>query len=366
VRILFDAFWWTVGPHSNRQVLREFVRAWAAEHPEDEIVLAVRRGAARDAARDAPAGAQIVEARLRPQGLVAILELPRIARRVGADAIVAHNFTPRSGRSLVFVHDLMFETSPQWFGRAELAYFSLMTRTLHRAAVVATSSRAEAERIARVAPRAGRVLPVGLALPPGMAAGVERRPGWLPERAASFLLVVGRLNVRKNLELAIEAAIDSGRATSERPLVIVGERSGVATTLSDRARAAIASGAVLVPGFIADDELVWLYRRTALFLFPSLDEGFGIPLIEAIAFGAPILASDIAVFREIAGDRASYADPLDRTAWSESIARLVDAGARPEPADPESLGYSWPLAARRLRAALAATIDADEPPRSAQ
>jgi glycosyltransferase involved in cell wall biosynthesis len=358
VRILFDGYWWAAGPHSNRQVLREFIFHWEREFASDELVVAVRHKHLALARSELPARVRVVGTRLFPQGLSAILELPILARRVRADLTFTHNFTPIAGRSMVFVHDLLFETDPQWFTLRERMYFSWMTRTAGLASQVVTSSAAEAARITAVARPRHAVVPVGLGVPPGLSAAVPQPLDSLAD-VQGFLLVVGRLNVRKNLEVALEAAVRSGRATPERPIVIVGEASGRTPDLPEAVRAAVARGAVRFAGFVTDDQLAWLYQQTDLFVFLSLDEGFGIPTLEALQFGAPILASDIPVFREILGDRALFVDPRSVEAVAAAIGSALDAyrsSGKPKPCPADNLGYSWSASVHRLRATANKTL----------
>ncbi|CAN5138672.1 glycosyltransferase family 1 protein [soil metagenome] len=354
MRILFDGFWWSSGPYSNRQVLREFVFGWERLYPGDELIVAVRHSAAEGARAELPARVEVVTTRLAPQGISAILELPFLARKVRADLTLTHNFSPLWGRSAVFVHDLMFETSPEWFTGRERAYFSLMTRTLPRATTVFTSSATEALRIEKEGRPRAAVVPVGLGFPPGLELTTPKAPAEV-EGVDSFLLVVGRLNVRKNLANALEAAVRSGRVDPRHPIVVVGEPSGKGAELPPEVVAAMDDGSVRFTGFISDDELAWLYGHTSLFLFLSLDEGFGIPCLEALYFGAPVLASDIPVFREVLGGRATFVDPLSVDAISDAIALCLDrtaGAARPQPVRSEELGYSWDESVRRLRSAI--------------
>ncbi len=111
------------------------------------------------------------------------------------------------------------------------------------------------------------------------------------------------------------------------------------------------SGAVRFLGFVSDAQLAWLYATSNLFVFASLDEGFGMPALEALHFGAPVLVSDIPVFREILGDHAQYVAPTDVAAVTSAIDAMAHT-PRPEPLDPESLGYSWRTSAQTIRAAL--------------
>jgi glycosyltransferase involved in cell wall biosynthesis len=358
VRILFDGFWWASGPHSNRQVMREFVLHWEREFVDDEIVLAVRRKDLDRARAELPARVRLVGTRLWPQGLSAIVELPWLAHRAQADLCLTHNFTPLTGRSLVFVHDMLFCTAPEWFTLPERVYFSLMPLTARRASVVATSSRHEAQRILSVARLRKEAVPVGLAVPPGLLLAKPVPYPWL-EGLDGFLLVVGRLNVRKNLELALTAALRSGRVSPACPVIVVGEPSGRATQLPEALRAAAHDGSLRLVGFVDDGQLAWLYRHATLFMFLSLDEGFGIPCLEALHFGTPVLASDIPVFREILGDQAWYADPRSVDAAAAAIGVALDAIAQGAPRvqrRPEELGYSWAESVRRLRVAAQAVM----------
>lgn len=358
MRVLLDGFWWRRGPHANRQVLRELVLGWARQFPADELVLAVQRHDQEAARAELPARVELVPTRLRPQGASAMVELPLLARRVRADVTLTHNFTPWSGRSCVFVHDLMFETNPEWFTFAERRYFSWMTRTVPRADLVLTSSRSEADRIERVAKPRQKVVPIGLGVPTDLLdAQVEPVPGL--DRLDGLVLVVGRLNVRKNLGNAIEGALSSGLVSEKLPVVVAGERSGRAAELSPAVRAAVDRGLVRFVGFIPDAQLAWLYRHASAFVFMSLDEGFGIPALEAMTFGTPVVASDIPVFREILGTHAEFADPRDTAAIGRALAavlRAVRQQGRDDDRRAAAAAYSWRRSVTALREAVSTLL----------
>ncbi|MHA6693426.1 glycosyltransferase family 4 protein [Homoserinimonas sp. A520] len=351
MRVLFDGFWWVRGPVSNRQVLREFIFAWAREFPEDEVIVAVRRRDREVARAELPAAVAVVGTCLSPQGISAIAELPFIARRMRAEVTVTHNFTPAFGRAAVFVHDYMFLTTPEWFTRKERAYFALMPLTARRANWLFTSSKSEAARISRLS-RSRAVVPVGLAVGSGLTGASPRRPAELEGLSDGFLLCVGRLNARKNLANTIEAALASGRVTDAAPLVIVGEPQGRNAVLPDGVAEAVERGAVRFLGFIDDGELAWLYGNASALLFLTRDEGFGLPALEALHFGAPVVVSDLPVFREILGDRAAFADPANVVAIAAAI-RAVPP--RIEAVDTTTLGYSWEESVRRMRGAITAS-----------
>lgn len=353
MRILFDGFWWAEGPVSNRQVMREFVFAWERRFPADEIVVAVPRAAAALARSELAPRVRVMETRVPQHGLSALVEVPFVSRRVRADRTVTHNFSPLFGRPAVFVHDVMFITNPEWFTWAERAYLAFIPASLGRARWILTSTATEAMRISRQLRGHPNVTAVGLGLSPGISGAVPRRPKGLGE-VEDFLLAVGRINVRKNLSTAIEAAVRSGTATPQTPLVVVGEPEGRAAGFGPAVTRAVESGAVRFLGFIDDANLAWLYSRARVFLFLSLDEGFGMPTLEALSFGASIVASDIPVFREILGDRATFSDPLDLDAIAASIV-VAFAESPPVPIDVTMLGYSWDLSVERMRRLLTDT-----------
>lgn len=349
MRILFDGYWWQDGPAANRTVQRELLIAWARRFPRDEITVALRDDADPSGL---PSHAEIARTRGWPHALSNRWELPRIARRVRADVTLCHNFAPASGTSAVFLHDVMFEEQPAWFSPAERLYFSRMLPWARSASVVATSTRTEADRVMRHAPSLPTPVVTGLGVPPGLAGGM-RRPPAVPD-GAEFALTVGRLNVRKNLETVMLAAAHAARITPEHPLNIVGStaHSGRGARIPERARPLLDDGRIVLLGAVTDEELAWLYRHAALTISLSLDEGFGMPAVEAATFGSPLLVSDIPVFRETVGGYATFVPPLD----ARAVAEALDAawGVRPDDAARERAigGYGWDGAVHALRRAI--------------
>jgi len=350
VRALVDGYWWVEGPPSNRLVQRELIRRWALRHPDDELVLVVPQVhvAQVRADHDVPEGTAIVGAQLRPHGLAVMAEYRSIARRVGVQVAVTHNFVPWGFPSVVFVHDVLFQEHPEWFTLGERLYLKPISLMLGRADVVVTSSQHEASRIERLNRGVVHVGAIGIAPDPRLTEGPGERPRGLPD-VDEFVLTVGRLNVRKNLSTTIAATLRSGAIGTRRPLVVVGERDGRGPVFSHEVHRAVEAGSVVFPGRVTDDELAWLYRHASLFVFLSLDEGFGLPPVEALAFGTPVVASDIAVFRETIGQHARLVDPLDVDSAAAAIAaRLREPGGL-TPVAP----LSWDDAADALRAAVA-------------
>lgn len=351
MRVLFDGYWWVHGPGANRTVQREIITAWRASHPDDEIILALRRRHLDPIPDDVPEGLSVARTHLWPQALSNAIELPLLARKLGADAIVAHNYAPLFRRNLTFIHDVMFQEHPEWFSRAERLYFSLMPVLARRATRLATSTRTEATRIRRLNPRLRPAAAVGLSVGNDLHARDRHRPAGAMD-VDTFAVTVGRLNIRKNLAASIEGAALATSVTPETPLLIVGSahHSGVETALTPAALAAVDRGEARFMGHVSDAELAWLYANASLVTNLSLDEGFGLPPIEAARFGAPLLVSDIPVFRETVGTVAHFVDPR---ATPADLGLAIDrAWARPGDAvDYRELEhrYAWSEVARSLR-----------------
>jgi len=319
LRILFDAYWWHRGPRANRMVLQQTVTEWVRRYPQDEVILAVPRGVPN--AIQVPTPGRVVTTKAKRHPVINRLELPGLARREGVDAVLAQNFAIRHPRSGVYLYDTIFQSNPEFFTWIERHYFALMPRYARDAAVVFTGTHSERRRILRHNPQLGRVVVTGLAPSSEMLNSVPRAPelGLVPRR---FMLTVGRINVRKNMARTIAAALRSGVVSPDCPLVVVGARSGRVARLGEAA-SAVEAGLVRLVGSVSDPEMHWLYENCRLFLGLSLAEGFGLPPCEATSFGAPVLVSDLEVFRETLGRGASFVDPTDLEAIASMIRSMT-------------------------------------------
>jgi glycosyltransferase involved in cell wall biosynthesis len=343
MRVLFDAYWWVEGQPSGRRVVDSFVRTWAATWPEDELTVAVPRRHV-DQVRELVGGApiRIAPVRLSLHGASVLAELGAAA---DADVLISQNFTPLRTRALraTFIHDLMFDEHPQFFTRLERLYFAGMPWSARRADLVLTSTRAEADRIARVRPGlAAKVVPVGLGVPESFRSRRATDPG-LDLAPGGFLLCVGRLNARKNTGRLVEAVLAAGLVTPDRPLVVVGEPDGLAAARHDPG-----DRRVRFVGGVDDGGLAWLYQNCRLFVFPSLDEGFGLPVVEAALSGAPMALSDIPAFRELAPG-AAFFDPRDPASIAAAVRTELAGPPSPSPAVEVP---AWSEVVGRIRAAV--------------
>jgi glycosyltransferase involved in cell wall biosynthesis len=357
MRVLLDGYWYVNGPPSGRMILREIVSTWHRIHPTDTLDIVVP---ARDinSCEDMGDQVQFLPSRLRLHPAINGLELPRIARRHGPyDLVLTQNFGSRTPNSAAIIYDVLFQTNPEWFSLKERAYFRLIPATARWARIVFTESETESARIQDGNPRLRDVRTIGLGIPTGLTAKarIEAVAGLTPGR---FLLTVGRLNVRKNLARTIGAALASGQATPDRPLVIVGSPSGKASDRSSEIDDGIARKAVVFVGGVDDAALGWLYRNCAVMIFASLDEGYGLPPIEALRLGARVVVSDRPIFHETLGELPVFVDPLDEKSIADGLATaLSDAFDLPE--EPFIPGATpWATVVDRIRTPFAGRSDA--------
>jgi glycosyltransferase involved in cell wall biosynthesis len=316
-----DGYWWVRGTQSLRHVVHGLAETWSREYPHDELVMVVRRKHFQEI-EHLPPNVRLVTTRLWPQALSATVAVPWHAWRMRADGMFSHNFAPLFGKNrTVFIHDLVFATNPEWFTKTELFYYKWMIKLGRRANVIFSSTDSENKRISRFT-GAGRVVTAGLGVSSDVLAGAEEAVAGLT--AGSFILAVGRLNARKNLEMILEGAKQSQLLSREYPLVIVGERDGQWNGLPEWVTREEQLGHVRFTGFVPFDQLRWLIKNCSFYVNLSLDEGFGLPPVEARVLGASVLVSDRPVFRETLGEEATFVEP---TSLDDVCAAMTELAA---------------------------------------
>lgn len=161
-----------------------------------------------------------------------------------------------------------------------------------------------------------RVIPHGVRVPP-ISGNAARE---------SMILFVGAIQKRKNVERLVEAF---ERTPAEWKLMLAGSMGFGADHVLQAVDRSPRKRDIEITGYVSDDELEHLYRRASIFAFPSLDEGFGIPVLEAMARGLPVLTSDRSALPEVAGDAALLVDPSNMEAIAAGLCRLIaDDGLR--------------------------------------
>jgi glycosyltransferase involved in cell wall biosynthesis len=291
-----------------------------------------------DAARPAPA--RLVRAVWKRSDL---LDVRRLTGPV--DVVHGTNFVlppARDAGGVLTIHDLTYLRWPQTVAAASLDYPQLVQRAVSRGAVVCTPSAAVADQVcdAYAVPR-DRVhaTPLGIAQP--WLASEPPTPGQRAELGipAEYLVAVGTLEPRKNLNLLLDCyRLAAARRIALPPLVLVGGQ-GWGRPLQT---AGVGESSLTLTGHLDEDALRRVVAGALGLLFPSLDEGFGLPPLEALACGVPAVVSDIPVTHEVLGDQARYADPRDAESFLEAIlTALSGAAGTPESRRARAATFTW-------------------------
>jgi glycosyltransferase involved in cell wall biosynthesis len=262
---------------------------------------------------------------------------PRLAERVGADVWHGPHYTlPLRLRlpAVVTVHDLTFFEHPEWHERSKVAFFQRMMRasTRRAAAIIAVSEHTRARLASVLAPHA----PVFVA-PHGVdhtrfttQAGADDR-----DRLAAvgirppYLAFAATLEPRKDVPTLIDAFARIAGAHPGVTLVIAGRDGWGATAVRDAAAASGVTTRIARVGWMDDDVLPAFFRQAELVAYPSLEEGFGLPALEALACGAVLVTTTGSAMAEVVGDAALLVRPRDPAGLARALDQaLRDTGTR--------------------------------------
>jgi glycosyltransferase involved in cell wall biosynthesis len=356
VRLLLDVSAVPARPVGAGVYTVQLVRGLAEHHELDLHLLARRGDAARwsDFAPKAAVHAEVPEG--RPARLVwEQVRAPALATRLELDVWHGPHYTMPVRLpipAVITVHDLTFFDHPEWHERSKVAFFTPMMRmSAKRASVLIAVSQHTADRLrARLDPRApvvvaphgvdhARFRPAPRGDPADLALlrGLGIRP--------PYLAFAATLEPRKDLPTLIAAFARIAPARPDLRLVIAGRDGWGATAVRDAAAGSGVTTSILRPGWFPGSALPAFFRQSEAVVYPSLEEGFGLPALEALACGAALVTTTGSAMEEVVGDAACLFHPGDTGALAATLTRVLDDPAlapRLREAGPvQAAPYTW-------------------------
>lgn len=291
--------------------------------------------------------------------------LPSIVARVAPDVLHSPHYTHPlrwRGPLVVTVHDATFFSNPEWHTRAKAPFFRGATRlALRRADVCVVASQATADELTSrlgTAPERLQVAHLGVDTglfhpqPADVRQRVRASIGLAPDE--EFVAFLGTLEPRKNVPALIRGWVAACEGRRNPPTLVLAGGAGWDTEL-DAAVAAVPAGLRLLrAGYVPLEDLPGLLSAATVVSYPSLGEGFGLPVLEAMACGAAVLTTRRLSLPEVGGDAVAYTEP-DDAAIGQALSRLLD---QPElraqlgrAGHARAAGFTWDACARaHLRA----------------
>jgi glycosyltransferase involved in cell wall biosynthesis len=290
--------------------------------------------------------------------------IPRVLKRERVDLFHApHYVLPPLVRcpSVVTIHDCIHLMFPQYLpNRWALTYartaITMAARRSTRVLTVSESSKRDIQRFVDVPP--GKIDVIYNSFDPRF--GVEPDADTVDrvreryQLQSQFVLYAGNVKPHKNLERLIEAFhIVRSRGLDQLKLILIGDEISKYTALRRAVHRHQLHNYVRFLGYLPEDTLAVMYRLAGVFVFPSLYEGFGLPPLEAMASGTPVVTSNVSSLPEVAGDAAMLVDPYSAEAIADGMYRvLTDNDVRSElrRRGPErAQQFSWESSVRRVR-----------------
>lgn len=259
----------------------------------------------------------------------AALPLELLPRRL--DVLHSPDFIPpfaRRGPTVITVHDLAFLRFPEILTPESARYYGQVGRAVeHAAGVIAVSAATKADMVELLGARPERISVIHHGVDAAFRPAMERDyTATLSGLPPTFLLWVGTLEPRKGLPLLLEAfSLALPRLREElATLVLVGPEGWLTDDLRQRAERLGVAHRVRFTGQVSRAEQVRLYQAAWAFVFPSLYEGFGLPPLEAMACGTPVIAANVSAMPEVLGDAAVLTPAQDVDALADAIVALAD------------------------------------------
>jgi glycosyltransferase involved in cell wall biosynthesis len=331
LRIGIDAKWFFEGPPSGRVVVRNLVKELILGNFHHELYVFLDRRFRSEVFPFRSPRVHLVYLWGDNNLLSNVILVPLQSRKLDLDVMVYQNFPSLHSpyKRIAFIHDVIYLSHPQYYTLWERLYFAPLRLLARKAQRIITVSETEKKRIAQFgfAP-SEKIDVVYHGVDPGFKPRVQHDGAFLKEIAkkygfpSQFILYVGRLNVRKNILNLLKAM--SLISNKDIPLVIVGEKDWKIFDIDKLVESLGLRQRLIFTGPIYGNELQAIYASASVFCFPSFEESFGLPALEAMASGVPVIVSHIPTLNEICADAGNYVNPNDPHDIAQMIERLLD------------------------------------------
>lgn len=223
--------------------------------------------------------------------------------------------------SVVTIHDLAYEYFPEEFLKTDLYKLQNWTKDAVKKAVkvIAVSNNTKADVLKSYGVPDNKVKVIYNGLSNRLQETSNKK-----QTNFKFILYVGTLQPRKNITGLIEAFNLLIQEKPEYKLVIAGKKGWLYDEIFQKVKDLKLKDKVIFTGYVSDSKLINLYQNASVLVLPSLYEGFGLPILEAMSFGCPVATSNVSSLTEIGGDACLYFDPNDKIEIKNKIARLLD------------------------------------------
>lgn len=317
MKIGIEAKWFYEGPASGRVVIRNLVEHFIAVSAAHEVYVFLDEKAKSLPFPYAAPHVRLVYIWAGNNMVSNLFVLPRHASQLGLDVVVFQNFSPlfASFRRIAYIHDVLFLSNPEYYTFKERLYFAplkMLTRAAERACTVSDEEKKRLLKY-RYKDDPSEVDVIHHGVSPAFRPKECFSEAYLAEIRTKYklpcryILFVGRLNIRKNIDHLLKA-IPLLRDT-QIPLVIAGAQDWKMFDVQPLIRSLSITDRVQMIGAVHGEELAAVYAMAAVFCFPSYAESFGLPALEAMAAGVPVVVSNTTSLPEICGEAGTYIIP---------------------------------------------------------
>ncbi|MFM7853194.1 MAG: glycosyltransferase family 4 protein, partial [Flammeovirgaceae bacterium] len=359
-RIGIDAKWYFGGPPSGVRVIQNLLRALIEFDKENEYTIFLDQKFSSEKCDELRSDNVTLVYLWAGNNLISnVLVLPFIARSYKLDVLMFQNFVSPlyTGRKIVYIFDVLFKSYPSFFTAKERGYFFPIKYLAWFADGIVTLSKEEKKRLVKYgyAPE-DKIESIYLGVDSTFKNLSEhdsfqisevKKRYCLPDR---FLLYVGRLNSRKNIENLIRAIPQLNDKSI--PLVIAGKEDWKHSNYRELAEKAGIVDRIFFTGWTAEIDLPIIYALSTVFCFPSFAEGFGLPPLEAMASGVPTVVSNTTSLPEICGNAPMYISPEKPEETANAINQLLSDQALRDAKIAEGLRhvfqFDWHTTARHF------------------